>query len=101
MPLPITLETTTADASMVPSRRSRSPGAPVDGSAGERPVIAESWSSGEELPIDAEFAEAGPLPRSLLDEQLHLGVLEHGVLQHLRPGCGAGIAEIARQVERS
>src|SRR4051812_1995458 len=104
MPEPITLETTTAAASTVPSRRSSRPSGsgrtPAGGSAAGRPVI-DRPSFREQLPVDAVFAQPGPLSRSLLHVQLDLRVLEQRVLQHLGAGGRTGVAEIAGQVERT
>src|SRR4051794_5461982 len=100
MPLPITLDTTTAAASMTPSRRSRSRWTPVGGSAGAWPVI-DRPSFGEQLPGYAVLAQTGPLPRAVLHEQFDLGVLELRVLQHLRARRRARVAQVARQVERA
>src|SRR5689334_15370215 len=101
MPLPMTFETTTAAASIVPSFRSRSGedlAAAVESGPG-RPVIA--GSSSEELPGDLVLAEPHPLAGALLDEELDLRVLELRVLQHLHARRLTGIAEIAREIERT
>src|SRR5690349_10133098 len=102
MPLPMTFDTTTAAASMVPSRRSRSGGATAgdDGVAGTRPVIARP-SFREQLTGHAVLAQTRPLAGAVLDEQLDHGVLELRVLQHLQARGLARVAEIAGEVERA
>src|SRR5437867_2984264 len=72
MPTPITFEITMADASSGPSRRSSE----TAGKGVTRPSLRDERAGNGILP------DAFPLRRSVLREELHIGVHEVAVAQH-------------------
>src|SRR5690349_11576582 len=86
----MTLEITIAEASSGPKRRS-----------------SEAWcgrftspSLGDQLSGDGKCADALPLHRPVLREQLDVRVHEIAVLQHLFAALGAGVAELRSDGQR-
>src|SRR5215831_6054678 len=90
IPTPMTFEMTMMAASKGPSRRSSEGGENDWGTVTRGAPV----SSHDQRSRDRVLAQAGPLRRAVLGEQLDLRVDECLVLQHLLARLGAGVSQM-------